>query len=70
MKIADGMKRVLVLGLSLFATAGAKAVEEIGQVISKTTSKCDVWEVCCASDRRLDSGMSGRGLACRTLYHR
>ena len=50
MRLADGLKKVLVLGLSLFATAGATAVEEISRSISRTTSKCDVWEVCCASD--------------------
>jgi hypothetical protein len=41
-KLGDGMKKALVLGLSLFAAAGATAVEEINKQVSRTTSSCDV----------------------------
>jgi hypothetical protein len=53
MKIGDGVKKAFVLGHSLFAAAGASAVEEISKQIARTTSSCDLWEVCCASDSGL-----------------
>ncbi len=56
-KLGDGMKKALVLVLSLFAAAGATAVEEINKQISRTTSRCDVWEVCCASDSGLTQAL-------------
>ena len=61
-KLGDGMKKALVLGLSLFAAAGATAVEEINKQISRTTSSCDVWEVCCASDGGLTQACQDIGL--------
>ena len=62
MKLGDGMKKALVLGPSLFAAAGATAVEEISKQISRTTSSCDVWEVCCASDSGLTQACQDIGL--------
>ncbi len=62
MKLGDGMKNALVLGLSLFATARGTAVEEISKQISRTTSSCDVWEVCCASDNGLIQACQDIGL--------
>ncbi len=58
MKLGDKLRKVLLLGLSLYASAGASAVEEISKRVANTSCGCDVWEVCCVPD-------SGLTQACR-----
>ena len=62
MKLGDSLKKALVLGLSLFASSGASAVEEISRRVLNTQCRCDVWEVCCAPDSGLTQACLDAGL--------
>ena len=62
MKLGDSLKKALVLGLSLFASSGASAVEEISKRVLNTQCRCDVWEVCCAPDSGLTQACLDAGL--------
>ena len=61
-KLGDSLKKALVLGLSLFASSGASAVEEISKRVLNTQCRCDVWEVCCAPDSGLTQACLDAGL--------
>ena len=62
LKLSGKFKKALVFGLSLFATSGAAAVEEMSKQVYHSGCSCDVWEVCCSLDCGLTQACLDAGL--------